>query len=71
MKLAPLFAVLAVVAALSLLLGRYPSPGLLGIQVLRTDELAVRLLLNLRLPRIIAGILLGCSLAAAGTVFQM
>ena len=40
-------------------------------QTLRSDSLAQRLLLNLRLPRVIAGILLGCSLAAAGTVFQM
>ena len=37
----------------------------------RSDPLALRLLLGVRLPRIAAGILLGASLAAAGTVFQM
>jgi iron complex transport system permease protein len=35
------------------------------------DPLALRLLLGVRLPRIAAGILLGASLAGAGTVFQM
>jgi iron complex transport system permease protein len=35
------------------------------------DELAQRLVLNLRLPRILAAFLLGVSLSAAGTVLQM
>jgi iron complex transport system permease protein len=62
---------LAVVAAGSLLLGRYPATGLASIGEVLRDPLAVRLLLTLRLPRVIAGILLGATLAAAGTVFQM
>ncbi len=62
---------LLVAAAASLLLGRYPTPGLIRIGTLLRDPLAGRLVLTLRLPRILAGILLGASLAAAGTVFQM
>jgi len=62
---------LALVAAVSLFLGRYPSPGLSSIGEIFRDPLAARLILSLRLPRIIAGLLLGATLAAAGTVFQM
>ena len=62
---------LLLTAAASLLLGRYPAPGLISIGGLLRDPLAGRLVLMLRLPRILAGILLGASLAAAGTVFQM
>ena len=40
-------------------------------RVLLDDSLAQRLVMGIRLPRIILGILLGFSLAAAGTVFQM
>jgi iron complex transport system permease protein len=38
---------------------------------MRSDTLAQRLILNLRLPRLVVAMLLGASLAAAGTVFQM
>lgn len=39
--------------------------------MLFTDPLALRLVLHLRLPRVVAGLFLGCALAASGTVFQM
>lgn len=55
----------------SALLGRYPAAGFLPVDNLLHDDLAQRLILTIRLPRIIAAILLGMSLAAAGTVFQM
>lgn len=55
----------------SLFLGRYPSPGLISIEQINTDELAQRLILNLRLPRLLTALLLGVTLAASGTVFQM
>lgn len=55
----------------SLFLGRYPSPGLISFDQLNTDELAQRLILNLRLPRLLTALLLGVTLAASGTVFQM
>lgn len=62
---------LAVIFAFSLFLGRYPVPGLIGPERLATDQLAQRLVWNLRLPRILVAVLLGMSLSAAGTVFQM
>lgn len=56
---------------LSLFIGRYPKPIWLPFSVLQTDEVAQRLVMNLRLPRIIAAMLLGMSLATAGGVMQM
>jgi iron complex transport system permease protein len=62
---------LLLVAGLSLLFGRYPVPGLMTWDRLAGDELAARLVLNLRLPRLLTAILLGMTLSAAGMVFQM
>lgn len=62
---------LLVVFLFSLLIGRYPQPGLLSFEQLAEDELARSLLLNLRLPRVLSAAVLGMSLAAAGAVFQM
>ncbi|MCS6908456.1 MAG: iron ABC transporter permease [Anaerolineales bacterium] len=56
---------------ISLLLGRYPSPGLLSPERLSSDELAERLVFQLRLPRLLTALLLGMSLSAAGLVFQL
>jgi iron complex transport system permease protein len=69
-RLAILATVLAVVAAASLLLGRYPSPGIMTPDTLAHDDLARRLVLDLRLPRILTALMLGMSLSAAGTVLQ-
>lgn len=66
-----LAAALVVIFLLSLLLGRYPAPGLLDWSRLGEDDLARRLILNLRLPRLIAAMLLGMTLSAAGMVFQL
>ncbi|MEN6434935.1 MAG: iron ABC transporter permease [Anaerolineaceae bacterium] len=62
---------LVIVFALSLLVGRYPQPGIAFPWDLAKDDLAMRLLLNLRLPRLLAGLLLGAALSAAGAAFQM
>lgn len=62
---------LLAVAGLSLLFGRYPTPGLISWRQLTSDELAGRLVLNLRLPRVLTALLLGMTLSAAGTVFQL
>ncbi len=62
---------LLVLFILSLQIGRYPAPGLISWQQISQDELARLLLLNLRLPRLLTALLLGISLSAAGTVFQM
>lgn len=59
------------VLVLSVLLGRYPTPGLLSPAQLSNDELASRLVWSLRVPRVLAALLLGATLAAAGMVFQL
>ncbi|GIV83684.1 MAG: hypothetical protein KatS3mg052_0691 [Candidatus Roseilinea sp.] len=62
---------LVALLALSILLGRYPAPGLMPWSRLQEDELAARLVLNLRIPRLLAALLLGMTLSAAGMVFQL
>lgn len=62
---------LLLTAGLSLLLGRYPGPGLIPIGRLQNDELAYRLVFGLRLPRLLTALLLGITLSGAGMVFQM
>ena len=59
------------VFALSLLVGRYPGPVLLSPERLAGDDLAQRLVFNLRLPRLLTAVMLGMSLSAAGMVLQM
>lgn len=56
---------------ISLLLGRYPAPGLMSLHEFQETELARRLVLNLRLPRLLTALLVGASLAASGMVFQV
>ncbi len=62
---------LFVTIGLSLFLGRYPRPYWMPLRLLWEDPLAQRLVLNLRLPRIVAAVLLGMVLSAAGFVLQM
>lgn len=62
---------LLVVLLLSLFVGRYPSPPFMPLRYLQQDELAQRLVMNLRLPRILAACLLGAGLSGAGMVLQM
>ncbi len=52
-------------------MGRYPAPGFVTFERLASDELAQRLLFNLRLPRLVTAVLLGMTLSAAGMVFQL
>lgn len=65
-----LLGVLALAGA-SLFVGRYPAPYWTPPSLLESDELARRLILSLRLPRLLAAMMLGASLAAAGMAFQM
>ena len=48
---------LLVAAGLSLLMGRYPTPGLISWSQLASDDLAARLVFGLRLPRLLAALL--------------
>lgn len=59
------------VLGLSLFVGRYPHPVWMNPSILGNDEIAQRLVFNLRLPRAITAMLLGMSLSAAGGVMQM
>lgn len=56
---------------LALFIGRYPRPIWMPPDLLWDDQLAQRLVLNLRLPRILSAFLVGACLAAAGVVLQM
>jgi iron complex transport system permease protein len=69
-KLALIAVLLGIAVVMSLLLGRYPSPGIIAPDRLASDDLAQRLVFNLRLPRILTALALGMSLSAAGAVFQ-
>jgi len=62
---------LLVVLLVSVFIGRYPAPYWMSPTILREDELARRLLLSLRLPRVLTALLMGMSLSAAGAVLQM
>ncbi len=62
---------LLLVVGVSLLLGRYPRPYWMPLSRLQDDPLAVQLVWTLRLPRIVAALLLGAALAAGGFVLQM
>jgi len=62
---------LVIVFGFSLFFGRYPTLTLLSPERLASDILAQRLVLNLRLPRLLTAVMLGMTLAAAGSVFQM
>jgi iron complex transport system permease protein len=66
-----LSAALFLVLALSLFVGRYPAPYWMSPATLARDPLARQLVLNLRLPRVLAACLLGMTLAACGSVLQM
>ncbi len=61
----------ALVLLLSLFIGRYPQPYWMPPGLLWEDDLARRLVLNLRVPRIIAAFLTGACLGGAGLVLQM
>ncbi len=67
---AGLAAALIAVFTLSLLWGRYPHVGFTSLSVLSTDALARALVWNIRLPRALIAVMLGASLAAAGTILQ-
>lgn len=70
LRLGGLAAALLLIFILSLLWGRYPQPGFTRLTDLRTDSLARSLVWNIRLPRALIAIMLGASLAAAGTILQ-
>ena len=61
----------AALVGLSVFIGRYPAPPGMLPAALKTDPLARRLLLDLRLPRVLAAFLTGATLAVSGLTMQM
>ncbi|MFP4206891.1 MAG: FecCD family ABC transporter permease [Spirochaetaceae bacterium] len=66
-----LSALVLIVLAVSLLIGRYPAPGLSTPAALLATETSRGIFFHLRLPRVLTAALLGASLAASGCTFQM
>lgn len=69
-SLALFVAALLLLFALSLMAGRFPALRMMAAGDTPNADLARRLVLDLRLPRCIAAVVAGMSLAAAGMVFQ-
>ncbi len=55
----------------ALLVGRYPTTGLMNPLLLQSDALALRLVVSLRAPRVVAAMLVGAGLGMSGVVLQM
>jgi iron complex transport system permease protein len=66
-----LFLLLCLVFLISIFAGRYPNPPFMTLKQLLENDLAQRVVFNLRMPRLVTALLLGMSLSAAGMVFQM
>jgi iron complex transport system permease protein len=66
-----LFISVFIIFILGVLYGRYPQTGFIPLRTLFEDPIAQSLLLRLRLPRMIAALLVGMTLAGAGLAMQM
>jgi len=55
----------------SLFFGRYPAPFITSFSDILNDKLVQNVILDIRIPRIIAAFVTGMVLSASGTVFQM
>ena len=62
---------MAALLLVSVFLGRYPAPYAMSPARLLEDEMARRLVLGVRLPRLLVAALLGMTMGGAGTVLQM
>ncbi len=76
-KLKPAYVILiltlitSIVIAISLFTGRYPKAGISSPTIVLTDDLALKILWIIRIPRILSALLIGAVLASSGYVFQM
>lgn len=61
---------LVIVSAVAVLFGRYPRPGLIDPRSLAHDQLALRIVLLVRLPRVVGALLVGAALGASGAAMQ-
>ncbi|HPL57701.1 MAG TPA: iron ABC transporter permease [Flexilinea sp.] len=69
-KLIALTGILILCLFLSIFAGRYPELGFLSPATLKEDTTARNIFFNLRIPRIILGLLLGMALGSSGLFFQ-
>ncbi|NQT57800.1 MAG: iron ABC transporter permease [Bacteroidetes bacterium] len=63
--------VTSIVIVISLFTGRYPKAGFSFPTNVLTDDLALRIIWIIRIPRILSALLIGAVLASSGYVFQM
>jgi iron complex transport system permease protein len=61
---------LVIVSALAVFFGRYPRPGFIDPRSMAHDQLAMRIVLLVRLPRVAGALLLGAALGASGAAMQ-
>lgn len=67
-----LLTVITIIAiTISLLTGRYPKAGITSPATLLSEDLALKILWIIRIPRILSALLIGAVLASSGYVFQM
>ncbi len=62
--------ILFAVSGLAALFGRYPRPGFIDPRSLASDQLAMRIVLLVRLPRVVGALMLGAALGASGAAMQ-
>lgn len=62
---------LSLTVFLALISGQYPHWGFTSLETLKKDEMALRLFLHLRLPRVITAVVTGMVLGGTGYIFQM
>ncbi len=55
----------------SVFLGRYPAPFITTVSDILNDDLVLKVIMDIRVPRILTAFTAGMVFAAAGTVFQM
>lgn len=55
---------------MALLFGRYPKPGFIDPFSIAGDQLAMRIVLLVRLPRVVGALMLGAALGASGAAMQ-
>lgn len=68
-KILAVFLLLAI-CVFAVTFGRYPKPGFINIMSIMEDEIALKIIFLVRLPRIAAALLLGAVLGASGSAMQ-
>lgn len=62
---------LLLLTAVALSTGRYPSAGIHSLSSVLDDPIAIRIVTEVRLPRVVSALIAGAVLSASGFVFQM